>query len=102
MGILLEKGNTDGIVIDFEKYSEIDFLLVDDASTDNTLQILEQFSNPFSNVHFLQNPKNLGKAESIRQGVLQFNASKYEYLGLRLCKYISICLGSISLQPITS
>ena len=65
----------------FEKYSEIDFLLVDDASTDNTLQILEQFSNPFSNVHFLQNPKNLGKAESIRQGVLQFNASKYEYLG---------------------
>ena len=37
----------------FEKYSEIDFLLVDDASTDNTLQMLEQFSYAFSNVHFL-------------------------------------------------
>lgn len=65
----------------FTNYSGIDFLLVDDASTDNTLQILEQFSNTFSNVHLLQNPNNFGKAESIRQGILQFNVSKYDYIG---------------------
>lgn len=68
-------------IVMFEKYSEIDFLLVDDASTDNTLQMLEQFSRSFSNVFFLQNSKNSGKAESIRQGFLQFNVAQYQYIG---------------------
>ena len=42
MGILLEKGNTDGIVIDFEKYSEI-----------LNFETLEHFSNIISK--FIEN-----------------------------------------------
>lgn len=65
----------------FNLHSEIDFLLVDDGSTDETFQVLEQFYMTFSNVYLLHNTKNLGKAESIRQGVLQFNVAQYKYTG---------------------
>lgn len=65
----------------FKNFSEIDFLLVDDKSNDDTLLILKQFSDKYLNVFLLEKLMNSGKAESIRQGVLQFNISKYNYVG---------------------
>ncbi|MDR6301213.1 glycosyltransferase [Mesonia maritima] len=64
----------------FRAYGDIDFLLIDDFSADNTRLILEEFSVKFENVNVLANAKNLGKAESIRNGVLTAN-NNYNYLG---------------------
>lgn len=55
----------------FSKYKEEDFLLVDDASSDNTLEILNNFQKNFPNVFVFSLLKNAGKAEAIRNAVLQ-------------------------------
>jgi glycosyltransferase involved in cell wall biosynthesis len=47
-------------------YSDIDFVFVDDCSTDNSLELLERYRN-HPNVGLLRLRKNQGKAEAIRQ-----------------------------------
>src|SRR5215510_11242640 len=58
------------------------FLFVDDGSTDDTWQVLEaiHMANPR---HFAiyQLPKNVGKAEAVRQGVLRAFAAGSDYVG---------------------
>lgn len=65
----------------FEKQNDtIHFYFINDGSSDNTKAILDSFletSNQFNVVHL---PKNVGKAEAIRQGVLNIN-TQYEYIG---------------------
>lgn len=65
----------------FTKYGQIDFLLVDDGSSDNTAEILKAFEITFSNVRVLLGESNSGKASSIRRGVLDSGDLKYEYIG---------------------
>ena len=65
----------------FEKYSSIDFLLVDDGSTDSTATILEAFNQKHTNVTSLLLPKNVGKAEAIRSGVTAHSRKEYAYIG---------------------
>lgn len=65
----------------FTKYSSIDFLLVNDASTDTTEVIITQLSDTFLNVSSTSNTTNLGKAESIRTAVLNNDLSAYKYVG---------------------
>lgn len=65
----------------FSTNSPIDFLLVDDGSTDKTGEILNQFATDFSNVQVLLCHKNVGKAEAIRTAVLGFPMLKYRYIG---------------------
>lgn len=55
----------------FSEFKEEDFLLVDDASTDNTLKILHNFQDNFLNVSVFSLSKNVGKAEAIRSAVIQ-------------------------------
>ncbi len=53
------------------KEKEVSILFVNDASTDNTIDILNQLESQYQNqVSILENSKNKGKAESIRNGVL--------------------------------
>lgn len=59
----------------------IDFLLVDDGSTDDTQTLLRQFEKDYPRVHLLFNVKNSGKAEAIRTAVLRFPLDKYQYIG---------------------
>lgn len=73
--------------IDVGVYSEMfaqnktfDFVLVDDCSTDDTLQILDTFSSA-ENVSVLKLNKNLGKAEAIRFAVNSSNLNSYNYIG---------------------
>ena|SRR5690554_1511068 len=54
----------------FSEYKEEKFMLVDDASTDNTLKLLHNFQENFQNVSAYSLQKNAGKAEAIRKGVL--------------------------------
>ena len=57
----------------FNEFSSYNFLLVDDGSSDKTIQILEQFQSNFSAIEVLQLPKNMGKAEAIRSAVLSLS-----------------------------
>ena len=61
---------------------DVRLLLVDDGSTDNTLKVLEQLreSNP-AQVLLRSLPKNYGKAEAVRHGLLEACAAQPDYVG---------------------
>ncbi len=61
----------------FGRFSHYNFLLVDDGSSDKTIEILEQFQSEFSTVEVLKLAKNVGKAEAIRSAVLSISDSDY-------------------------
>ena len=65
----------------FKRYHHIDFLLVDDASTDRTHTLIDHLIKSHKNVFSIKNKTNFGKAESIRLGVLHSRASKYDFIG---------------------
>jgi len=53
-----------------EKYPDCSLLFVNDGSKDNTLAVLNDFAKEHSAINVLNLPKNSGKAEAVRQGVL--------------------------------
>ena len=56
----------------FLSQSNINFLFVDDGSTDQTLKVLEELRSFFSTrVHIIHMHMNVGKAEAVRTGVLK-------------------------------
>ncbi len=61
----------------FNGFSHYNFLLVDDGSSDKTIEILEQFESEFSNVEVLKLTKNVGKAEAIRSAVLSISDADF-------------------------
>jgi dolichyl-phosphate beta-glucosyltransferase len=56
-------------------------LLVDDGSKDKTAEVLHQISNRHPRVHVKILTKNGGKAEAVRQGLLQLLAEGNEWVG---------------------
>lgn len=52
------------------EHPQIDFLFVNDGSTDNTLQVLMQMANQNERIHYLDINPNVGKAEAVRKGML--------------------------------
>lgn len=64
----------------FINYTNVDFYLVDDGSSDSTPLILDAFASTFQNVLVLKLNENKGKAEAIRQAVLNLEVSKYHYI----------------------
>lgn len=48
----------------------IHFLFVNDGSTDNTQNVLENITKTASNLHCIELAENGGKAEAVRQGIL--------------------------------
>lgn len=59
--------------------SHIDWLFVNDGSTDSTSYILSSLSSQ-TGVKVLENLKNVGKAETIRVGMLELTKSSKHYL----------------------
>jgi len=59
----------------------IDFLFVDDGSTDGTFQLLDSLTRRLPRVSVLRMVKNGGKAEAVRQGLLSALASGYPFVG---------------------
>jgi glycosyltransferase involved in cell wall biosynthesis len=58
------------------------FLFVDDGSTDNTLAVLSALQERMpAQVEILQLPRNVGKGEAVRQGMLQSFQSSAQYVG---------------------
>lgn len=64
----------------FTNNTNVDFYLVDDGSSDSTPTILDAFASTFQNVLVLKLKENSGKAEAIRQAVLNVEVSKYHYI----------------------
>lgn len=61
----------------FSEFSTYHFLLVNDGSSDTTLQFLERFKEKFSNVNVLNLIVNVGKAAAIRNGVLSISEADF-------------------------
>lgn len=65
-----------------EQQDDIDFLLVNDGSTDHTLTVLEEFQQVAPHRIAVWNmPQNRGKSEAVRQGVLAAFAHDADYVG---------------------
>jgi dolichyl-phosphate beta-glucosyltransferase len=61
---------------------EVDFLFVNDGSKDNTLEVLSEIKNLFTNnIKILDQQPNQGKAEAVRKGMLQAVNEGYEIVG---------------------
>ena len=60
---------------------DIEFLFVNDGSTDDTLSMLQTFSSENNKIHYLDLAKNGGKAEAVRQGII-LAVSQYD------CAYV--------------
>ena len=60
-----------------QTYKNIELIVVDDCSHDNSVQVINEWLIDFPNVQFIQNPKNLGLNKSFNQAV---KMSKGAYL----------------------
>lgn len=65
----------------FSGYPDTGFLLVNDGSTDNTALMIDDYAARFTNVTALHLPRNAGKAEAVRQGVLSPYTAGFDYIG---------------------
>jgi len=63
-----------------QTYSNWELLLIDDGSTDNTIKIVEDFKQKYSNITLLQNPTNLGAAQSRNKGILEAKGDYIAFL----------------------
>ena len=61
----------------FTAFPNYNFLLVDDGSSDKTIDVLEEFQSKFSTIEVLKLPKNVGKAEAIRSAVLSVSDADF-------------------------
>ena len=73
----VERINVENFYQIFNRFSHYNFLLVDDGSSDKTIDILEEFKLKFSTIKVLKLTKNLGKAEAIRSAVLSVSKSDF-------------------------
>ena len=73
----VERINVENFYQIFNRFSHYNFLLVDDGSSDKTIDILEEFKLKFSTIKVLKLTKNLGKAEAIRSAVLSISKSEF-------------------------
>src|SRR5438309_577737 len=55
---------------------QLEFVFVNDGSTDNTLQVLQTLGSPVVNLE-----KNSGKAEAVRRGILAALERSADYVG---------------------
>jgi glycosyltransferase involved in cell wall biosynthesis len=54
-------------------------IIVDDLSTDNTIEIIEHFQKSYSFIHLFVNEKNVGPIKSFQKAI---SKSNYEYIAL--------------------
>lgn len=70
-----------------QDYCDFEFLIIDDASTDDTVRLIESYRD--SRIRLLQNDRNIGQAESLNRGLWE---AKGKYIA-RL-DHDDICLPS--------
>lgn len=65
----------------FEAAANVDFYLLNDGSTDETLAILNGLADDFEHVFVVDSQPNQGKAGVIRKGFLECQHKDYEFIG---------------------
>ena len=69
-------------LLDFDSKYAVDFLLVNDGSTDDTQAIIDTLANKDTRISVLHLKDNSGKAEAVRQGALNAIKNKsYDAIG---------------------
>lgn len=63
-----------------QTYKNWELILVDDSSTDKTLQIVQPFLNKYPNISIIKNEKNVGAAISRNQAILKANGDYIAFL----------------------
>ena len=77
-----ERLSLDSLMLEIDPFPQVDFLFVNDGSTDNTAEILSALMNKKKNVRVLHFSENVGKAEAVRGGFLEvIKKSEYSYIG---------------------
>ena len=64
-----------------KQHREIAFIFVNDGSSDDTGNILQELCSAHPNAELLELPKNKGKAEAVRQGMLQAVDRNVRFIG---------------------
>ena len=62
-----------------QSYPNIEIIIVDDCSTDNTIEILESFQHKYSNITIFKNAANLGYVKNFEKGC---SLASGEYIAL--------------------
>jgi glycosyltransferase involved in cell wall biosynthesis len=60
---------------------QLSFCFIDDGSSDNTLQLLNDIESKCNNASVLALAKNVGKANAIREGILKNSNDNWDYIG---------------------
>ena len=60
-----------------QSYKHIEFLICNDGSTDNTIKILEKYSNQYDQIEIINNKKNIGLTKSLN---LLIDKSKGDFI----------------------
>ena len=63
-----------------QTYQNWELIIIDDTSTDNTAEIVNQFCDKFPNIHLIRNTKNRGAAISRNKGVKAAKGSFIAFL----------------------
>lgn len=69
----------ESIISNTPEFNQIEFIIVDNASTDGTSGYLANLNREFSNIQVISNPDNLGFAKGCNQGI---RAAKSNYIVL--------------------
>ena len=69
------KAQLDSIIA--QTYQPIEIIVVDDGSTDNTLNILNEYATNHKNVSVIKNEQNLGYVKNFEKG---FSLAKGDYI----------------------
>lgn len=80
-----------------KEYRKVVLVFVNDGSTDTTKRVLKVIKTAYpSRVYIIDQPKNLGKAEAVRKGVLtcctEFHVEKVAYLDADLSTSAEECI----------
>lgn len=63
-----------------QTYSNLEIICVNDCSTDNSLEILEQYAGKDSRIKIINNPKNIGAGLSRNTGLMKANGEFVHFL----------------------
>ena len=72
---------SDKFIEHLEKNPQLSFMFVNDGSSDQTLIMLKNMAKRSPRSHFIDLPKNSGKAEAVRQGMLEASKEEYTHIG---------------------
>ena len=71
----------DAFVDYLQRNEHVNFLFIDDGSTDSTVECLRRLASRSTRISWLHNSANLGKAESVRRGLLHAMDMGADYAG---------------------